>query len=193
LTPAPRSPGSAAPDGPSPSDAALVRRTLRGEPSAFGELYDRHVERVFRYVALRVQGPAAADLTHDCFERALRGLAELREPERFGSWLMQIAHRQVLNHWARRQRHPDAEPLDESDAALLQPGAPSEAERELQLAEVTARLAELGTRQRDVVALRFGAGLSLRETAAVMGVSEAAVKQLQRRAIERLRQTLGAE
>lgn len=186
-------------------DAALVLRVRAGAPEAFGTLYERHADRVYRYLCYRCQDPGvAADLTQDAFVNALRHLAELREPERFKSWLMQIAHRRFLNHGqsdarlARRDRS-DAIKSEEGEGLLDVADAGREPwqtvdedlDRQESLARVLAEASRLSEEHQRVLGLRFAADLTIAETAAAMGRSEPAVKQLQHRAILRLRSLLG--
>lgn len=187
--------------------AALVRQAAAGDAAAFGALYEATVDRIHRYVWLRVRdADQAADLTQDIYVNALRGLPRLDAPERFEAWLLRIAHNRVVNHWvsADRRGHPlslDADPddADGEDAAALGALADpaggaldDDAARAVQLADLVPHLAILSAAQQEVLALRFGAGLSLEETAAQLGRSEMAVKQLQRRALMTLRTRLVA-
>jgi RNA polymerase sigma-70 factor (ECF subfamily) len=183
-------------------DAQLVGQALAGEAAAFGQLYDRHVDRVYRFMSLRLPDAAlATDLTQDVFVNALRHLPSLREADRFGSWLMQIAHNHVVNHLTRRgaaamslddvsQAADEGGPLD---AALVDAGDVSEAvARRLDSARLVAAARELTDDQQAVLALRFAGGLSVGETAAVLGKGEDAVKQLQHRAVVQLRRLLAS-
>ena len=85
-------------------DAELVARTLAGDRDCFGQLYDRYA-RLVRAVVRPASSDDAAmhDLAQDCFLRAYRGLERLREPEKFGPWLVGIA-RQVAAECRRKQR-----------------------------------------------------------------------------------------
>lgn len=187
------------------TDDALVRRARAGEASAFGELYERHADRVYRFLRFRLWDAAvASDLTQDVFVSALRNLAGLRRPERFASWLMQIAHHQLLNHWQESGRQPAPLALDNSGeevrgeaiAHLVDPALVDLADiadavgRRLDLARMLAEARRLTDEQQLVLGLRFAAGLSVAETAAALGKGEPAVKQLQHRAVMRLRKWL---
>lgn len=186
--------------------AALVRRAAGGDAAAVGALYEATVERIHRYVWLRVRdADTAADLVQDIYVNALRGLPRLDAPERFEAWLLRIAHNRVVNHWVGADRRgPTASLDDDADddgaaeaRALADPDAGAlddAAERAVQLADLVPHLAVLSAAQQDVLALRFGAGLTLEETAAQLGRSEMAIKQLQRRALVTLRARMrGAE
>lgn len=203
----PLEPGDARPAGSraSMADDVLVGRARAGEAWAFGELYERHADRVYRFLRFRLWDSAmATDLTHDVFVSALRHLAELRRPERFASWLMQIAHHRLLNHWQQAGRWPAQLDLDDSgeeagSEAIVHPADPALVDladiadavgRRLDLARVLAEARRLTDEQQLVLGLRFAAGLSVAETAAALGKGEPAVKQLQHRAITRLRARL---
>lgn len=191
--------GPERPGRPSDDDPALVRRTLRGENGAFGLLYERYADRVFRYLYFRVQDrDLAHDLAQDVFLNALKALPQLRHPERFEGWLIRIAHNRVVNHWTRGAGGPDFLSMDASsevagdgpERAPSVPPAPSTddargVDARLQFEDLLG--ATLNPTQRQVLALRFAAGLSLRETAEILGCTEDAAKQHQYRALTQLR------
>lgn len=180
----------------------LIRRARDGDERAFGQLYEAYADRVYRYVNFRVRHEGTSrDLTQDVFVNVLRGLGRLQDLERFEGWLMRIAHNQVVNHWRRRTARPqiveDHSEGDASDEPLariadVSPGVdPDErAERILRLQAVGAAAGRLTDLQQEVLGLRFGAGLSLAETAAIVGRSEDAVKKLQRRALRSLQRSM---
>ena len=179
-------------------DNGLVERAIAGERKAFAALYEAHVDQVYRFIRFRVSDEhEAADLTQDVFVRAFRGVGGLRQPNRFGAWLMRIAHSLVLNHRRSASRRPRTVelPNDEPDA----PNLPSEDEPRdptdrvvdrVSAQEVLAAVAGLTDSQQQVIALRFVAGLTLAETADVVGRTEDAVKKLQRRGLATLRQIM---
>src|SRR6266581_9159584 len=85
-------------------DAALAVRASKGETAAFGALYDRHVEAVYRYVYYRVRDDAEAeDLTSDVFMRALRAISRYEPRQAFLAWLYRIARNAVIDR-SRRTR-----------------------------------------------------------------------------------------
>lgn len=188
---------------PSRFAVAVVRRAAAGDAQAFGQLYEAAVDRIHRYVWLRVRdGGLAADLTQDIFVSALRGLPRLDDPERFEAWLLRIAHNRVVNHWVSAQRRGhdaslDADDDDEPGAKAVRnvadPAADAleeTAERHVRLADLSRHLGVLSQAQQEVLALRFGTGLSLAKTAEQLGRSEMAIKQLQRRALVILRERM---
>jgi len=175
---------------------ALVRRAIAGERGAFGRLYEAHVEGVHRFLWFRVGDAAVArDLTQDVFVSALQGLPRLDQPDRFGAWLLQIAHNRAANHWRSVSRRPVAAELDDvgqdagRDAALAEDPR-HDLDRGLDLRRLGEATRRLTADQQAVIALRFVAGLSLAETAEATDRSADAVKKLQRRALVALRQEL---
>ncbi len=177
-----------------PTDAELVRRSQTGDAEAFGELYERYVDDVYRFFYYRVTQPAdAEDLTEATFLRAWRSIGRVKADAtlNFRAWLLRIAR----NLWIDRHRTArDEAPLD---AAASKPAATPDPEDALLASEahddLTRALAQLPERLREVVLYRFVHGLSHRETAALLGVSEAHVRVLQHRALQRLRQWLTAQ
>ncbi len=153
------------------------------DPRRFGELYERHFERVYAFIAGRVKERAVVeDLTAQVFHRALENLARFEwRGKPFASWLYRIAANAIADHFhgaARERSFDDLEPA----------AAP---EREIEQVEWRARLfrmvEELPPDQRHVIGLRFGEEKSIRDTAERLQRSEGAVKQLQMRALRTLR------
>jgi RNA polymerase sigma-70 factor, ECF subfamily len=160
----------------------------REDPTAFGLLYQRHVDRVFRF--LRARGASeelAADLTAITFERALGHIHRYRAGQAgIAPWLLRIARNAYIDAGRRRPTVP----LDDA-GAVADPGrSPEDAaiaadERRL----VLALLATLPEIQQEALALRFAAGLTSREIGEVIGRSEDATKKLLTRALAALRET----
>jgi len=179
---------------PESSDVDLVARAQGGDVNAIGALYDEHHESIFRYVWLRVgDRHLAEDLTGDVFMRMLNALPHYRAlglP--FRAWLYRIAHNLLVDHYRRNSRRETVS-LDAAEARAGDVDPVAFVERRLRVERVAVALSRLDVHQREVVALRFVAGLSLQETAQAMGRSEAAVKSLQHRGLEALRLALSEE
>jgi len=142
------------------------------------------IRAVYAYVAYRVgPGPDAEDITSDVFERALR-YRDSYDPRRGEpmAWLIGIARRSV--NGAAADPHVAPEPVEERAA----PGDLAEDTiRHLSLADAVASLAE---RDRDLIALRYGADLTGRQIGQILDMSANAVDVAMHRAVERLRQAL---
>lgn len=177
------------------AESGLVARAVRGEAGAFGRLYQAHVQTVYNYVHFRVRDAATAeDLTQDVFTSAFHGVASLRDRDRFRGWLLRIAHNRVANHWRDRVGDVglDAECGEDAGPASSEmpdrSACPLEAvETRLTADAVLRACGRLTDLQQQVIALRFVVGLSVAETAEVMGRSENAVKNLQHHALAALR------
>ena len=174
---------------------ALVRLAQEGDAEAFGQLYDRYVDGVYRFCYHRVSSVSLAeDLTSETFFRALRGISQFRWQGRdFGAWLTTIARNLVTDHYksSRARLETVSEALPERDDHG--PGPEDAALAMLTQEALTAALQRLPAEQRDCVVMRFLQGLSIAETAAVLSRSEGAVKQLQLRAVRNLAKWLPRE
>lgn len=150
--------------------------------------YATDLGRLFR--ARGIPDPEA--LVGDVFLDLARGIGTFdgEEPQ-FRSWVFVIAYRRMADLWRRLQRRP-AEELQglTTETAASEPSAESEALLGLDTEFVFELLNVLTPEQRDVVALRVIADLSLVETAEVMGKGVGAIKALQRRAIAALRREI---
>jgi RNA polymerase sigma-70 factor, ECF subfamily len=171
---------------------ALVELARGGDTEAFGQLYDHYHVSVYRFVYYRVGSTALAeDLTSETFFRALRSMGSFRwQGKDFGAWLMTIARNLTTDHFkAGRTRleyaTEDMSPHDE----------PTEGPESSVLASITnetllAALTELPHEQQECLIMRFLQGLSIAETAKVLGRSDGAVKQLQLRGVRNLAKLL---
>src|SRR5919106_5067498 len=105
-------------------DADLVRRTTRGELTAFEELVDRHRPVVVRVAAGIVGSEEAEDVSQDAFLRAFHRLERFRGEAPFRAWLLRITHNAALDHLARRRAEPvDPQAFDASQPSASRPPA----------------------------------------------------------------------
>lgn len=169
-----------------------LARAQRGDAEAVGVLYDQHRDAILRYLWVRLGDHALAeDLTGDVFMRMLRALPNYRPgPVPFRAWLYRIA-RNLLMDYYRKTDERAAIPLHSVEAqAHPNNDLAAHAEQHLEIDRVRRALQRLDEGQREVVTLRFLAGLSLQETAAALDKTEAAIKALQHRGLAALRQAL---
>ncbi len=172
-----------------PADADLLKRVRAHEPAALAELYDRFAPRLYAYLYRRLGDQALAeDLVGDVFVSALEAL----QRDRFASlalqaWLYRLAHNRLIDYY-RRQGPAAPQPLDE--AAPAADDVPAAAAAAATHAVVQAALRRLTADQQQIIALRFGEGLSAPAVAAALGKPETAVRALQHRALAALRRLL---
>lgn len=157
----------------------------------FGETYEEEMPRVYGYVAYQVaQREEAEDLTQQTFERALSHWDEFDDQRAsVTTWLLAIARNLVVDHYRTRSRRPATVPLDELSETQLERSGFSDPELGIG-AELEAALASLGERERELIALRYGADLSGPQIAALTGLSVANVQQILSRTLRRLRSEL---
>ncbi len=170
--------------------AVAEAREAPGEAElAFDRLYRSSRDDVYAYVAsLLRDGPAAEEVTATAFERAYRKRRRF-DPSRGEprAWLFGIARNAALDELRRRGRQAElaAEPAD-LDGAAVEAGA-EHSERRLAL---RAALAQLEPRERELIALKFFAGLGNAEIASVLGISESNAGTRLHRAVTKLREAL---
>ncbi|SDO38801.1 sigma-70 family RNA polymerase sigma factor [Geodermatophilus sp. DSM 45219] len=167
---------------------ALVRRAQDGDAEAFGLLYDHYVTMVFRYLLHRVGDRAQAeDFTSETFVRALRRIDSLSFQGRdVGAWLVTIARNIVRDHVKSSRFRLEVTTADMHDADRATDGPEDAVVQALTNEQLLACIRQLGSEQQECISLRFLQGLSVAETAAVMGKTDGAVKALQHRAVRRL-------
>jgi len=173
---------------------ALVELARRGDSEAFGQLYDHYQGSVYRFVYYRTRSQTLAeDLTSETFLRALRNMSGFRwQGKDFGAWLMTIARNLCTDHFkaGRTRLEQTTEDMGVHDDA-------TEGPEDAVMAGLTNELLldglrQLSDEQRDCLIMRFLQGLSIAETAEVLGRSEGAVKQLQLRGVRNLAKLLPA-
>jgi len=159
----------------------LVVEAARKDPARFGELYERHFERIYAFVLRRVRERATAeDLTADVFQRALASLPRFEwRGAPFAAWLYRIAANAVATHFEKATRQASA-PADSPPVQVER----EEVEHRAHLFRLVDGLPDV---QRRVIRLRFAEEKSIREIAHSIGRTEGAVKQLQLRALKNLK------
>ncbi len=177
-----------------PLDEADLIAAAQNDPSAFGPLYERYVDRIYRYAYRRVGNHAEAeDVTSQTFQQALAALPSYEwRGVPFGAWLYRIAGNVII----RRGRSANREIVVE-DVTTLAPERANDNEDDpasivalRQDDDLTQALRKLSLDQQRAIVLRFSHGMKSREIGDAMGRSEGAVKQLLHRAILSLRATL---
>jgi RNA polymerase sigma-70 factor (ECF subfamily) len=179
-------------------DEALIDRARRGERAAFGELYDRYVGAVYRYVAYRVRDDdAAEDVTADVFIKAMVGLPRYEPRQAFLAWLYRIARNTVIDRTRLAYRRTETA-LSEPLAAAL-PARDDDFDPEARALATDRRellrtaLARLSGDQQDVLVLRLIAGLSAEEVGVVMGKPASTVRGIHMRGLRSLRRYLSPD
>lgn len=170
----------------------LVERAQDGETEAFGRLYDHYSDTVYRYIYYRVGSKATAeDLTSETFLRALRRIGTFTWQGRdFGAWLVTIARNLVADHFKSSRFRLEVTTGEMLDANEVERSPEDSVLESLSNEALLTAVRKLNPQQQECVTLRFLQGLSVAETARVMGKNEGAIKTLQYRAVRTLARLL---
>jgi RNA polymerase sigma-70 factor (ECF subfamily) len=175
---------------------ALIERSQAGEDVAFGEIYDRYVDTVFRFVYFRVGNrQVAEDLTSDTFLNAFRRINSFTyQGSDLGAWLVTIARNLVADHFKSKRYKLEVSTGDVIDDNCEDRGPEGNPESTVighitNVALLTA-VQQLGPEQQECIVLRFLRGLTVAETAQTMGKNVGSVKALQYRATRALARLL---
>lgn len=207
---------------PVAEERMLVERACLGDQRAVGLLYDAYVAPLYRFCLSRVGNETdAEDLAEEIFIKVMRavpgfewrpfgppiaggsgdgeadaaaqgGTAEVEERSPFRAWLFRIARNHVVSHY--RRTAPRATVGEVPDWIADGQRGPAElAETSITIREIFAAVEQLPPAQREVIQLRFGAGLTVAETAEALEKHETNVKVLQHKGVKRLKEILGAQ
>ena len=175
--------------------AALVELAQRGDGEAFGQLYELYVDTVYRYVYARVGSrQTAEDLTSETFIRGLRRIDSFSWQGRdIAAWFITIARNLITDNAKSARFRLEVTTADMFDADTSVEAPDTEVLERMRDTRLVEAVRVLKPQQAECLVLRFFQGLSLAETAEVLGTSEGAVKQLQLRAVRALRREIGDE
>ncbi len=173
-------------------EAQLIARAQESDRAAWDEIFQRHYQRIYVFVFCRIgDAMTAEDVTADVFVEAWKGIRRYSyRGVPLISWLYRIAHNLIAD-FLRRHNRAKTQRLEETRAPM--PHTPDEAENVALWQSISAAFRRLTLEQQQVLVSRFIEGLSLAETASLMGKNENAVKALEFRALKSVRKVLGAE
>lgn len=165
----------------------LLVEAAQKDPAKFGELYELNFERVYAYIARRVgDRHLAEDLTSEVFQKALAHLPKFDwRGVPFAAWLLRISSNLISDQWKRQAREVVEDPPEVGSEINME-----EIEHRARLFRLVEKLP---ADQRRVIGMRFAEGKSIREIAHELGRTEGAVKQLQFRGLQALREQLGEQ
>lgn len=170
----------------------LIERAQSGDTEAITQLYEEHVDKIYRYIVYRVPDGDAEDITSDVFINMMEGLPKYTySGVPFEAWLYRIANARVVDYYRKNKRTKLVE-LDEylkSDVQQPEDTLILEQERHT----IREKLQLLGEDQQTILLLRFVERKSHEEVALIMGKSITAVKTMQHRALHRLAKLMGKD
>lgn len=174
-----------------PAEDRLLAQARQGDQDAIMQIYDGYFTPIYNFIRLRVDDRyVAEDLASEVFVKLVSALRSHTAPRHsLRGWLFRVARNAIHDHYGRA-KHLSSEALDE-----WLPDGDDEPEvaflRALTVERTRHALRQLSPEQQEVLILRFGQVLSLQETADIMGKNVGAVKSLQFRAVNALRQIFG--
>ena len=182
-------------------DRELIARVLSGEDAAFAVLMERYVPCIMGHLLGRTRCPAdTEDIAQEVFLTAFRNLAKLREPERLGTWLVNIAHSRLVDFYRAESRRPKTvspgelqeRPGDSAWSVGRDPApTPADLVSEKQtLQAVLGEIARMREAYRVVLYMRLVGEESTGDIARRLGLSNATVRQRLLRGMRRLRRAL---
>jgi RNA polymerase sigma-70 factor (ECF subfamily) len=165
-------------------------RAAQADPAAFAPLYQRYRDRVYAYLRTRSGNDEdAADLTQQVFVQAIDALPRYRmRGAPFAAWLFRIARNVAANHHRRRWQTVGWDLLPEALHPATDDDPAAQVVRQESAAWMRTVLEGCNPATREMLALHFAAGLTVAETAAVVGKSEAAVKKHLTRTVRALKE-----
>jgi RNA polymerase sigma-70 factor (ECF subfamily) len=177
------------PDWRALKDDELIDLARNGEVDAFGEIYSRYADSIFRYLYAHLNDVQdAEDLMADVFLRTWRALPEFQPNPKvpFYVFLYRIARNRLIDHYRRAAVRQNDISLEENDELEQPSDASQPALQNLERIEMGKVIQKLRSEYRTVLVLRFLNGLTPEETAQVMQKSVGAVRVLQHRALRAL-------
>ena len=180
------------PNSEAQAERRLVDAAKAGDEAALSELYQSYFPRLYRYILARTGNTYdAEDLTEEVFMRVLEAIKRFQHREApFSAWLFRIAHNAVISQRRKESARGRSSPL--TDGLPIDSAGPEElVESRVAVSEVMKAAQNLPDAQRQVISLRFAAGLTVAETARAMGKGEGNVKVIQHKAIAKLREMMG--
>lgn len=173
-------------------ESQLIQRAKEGEKQAFGALYDHYGPRIYRFAFLKTgTREEAEDITHQVFLKAFESISSYEDMGYpFSSWLYQIARNRITDFY-RTAKHDISLENADPEYFIGTASVSDMLETKMEVGKVTEALKSLKPEHQDVVIMRFVEELSLKETAEVLQKSVGAVKLIQHRAVQELRNALG--
>jgi RNA polymerase sigma-70 factor, ECF subfamily len=170
----------------------LIEEAREGGQDSFRRLYEHYSIPIYRFVFLRVNDrKEAEDLTHEVFLASWKNIRSYKSRGfPFSSWLYRIARNKVIDHYRTRKDHLRVDEVEEGRLGIID-SIPATMDTKLSFERVKRHFDELTPDQKDVAIMRFVEEMSHKEIAKALGKSEGAVRLIQHRALNSLKDLLG--
>lgn len=169
-------------------EAILVEKSKHGDRDAFGTLYQKYLDGIYRYVYFRVgKREVAEDISATVFAKAWEKLSSYtRVDGSLKAWLYTIAHNQVIDYYrAKKEQLGIPEHIEDGKESIE-----SSVEKKVQVEQILEEVRKLPEEQQQVILLRFVEDMSHKQISYVLGKREDAVRAQLSRALKALRKEL---
>ncbi len=166
----------------------LVSKVKQGDSDAFGLIYDQFVQRIFRYIRLKIQDrQVAEDILQDVFLKAYQGIYKLKtEDLNFSAWLYRIASNTINDYFREKYRKPETLEIDENFDIAGCVSLQKELEIKFDIENAKKAFELLSPLHKQVLELRFIQEFSPEETAKILHKSNLAIRLIQFRALKKV-------
>ncbi len=181
---------------PSPEtidDSTLISYARQRDTAAFGLLYERYLDRVYRYISYRTGNTAVAeDLTSEVFLNAWKAIERYEDRGyAFSTWLLRLANNEVTDYYRTNRNDMSLPDTDMHQSTLPEPS--QFVDGQVEQLELLRAVQQLPDEWRQIILLRFVEGIPFDEVASIIGKSSGACRVIQHRALGRLRELLTVE
>ena len=165
----------------------IIKKAKAGHAESFGQLYDAHHERIYRFIFLKVHGRQdAEDLTHQVFLSAWQNIKQYTiQNLPFSSWLYRIARNKVIDHY--RLSKPTVSIDSVKNTVPSETDLVTATDAIMETKQIHSAITDLTPEQQDVVIMRFIEDMPIKEVARAIGKTTGAVKLIQFRAVSKLK------
>lgn len=172
------------------SELDLIKNCQQGDNSAFGQLYDKYIKKIYDFIYYKTHHKQTAeDLTSDTFFKALSKINSFDATKgTFQAWLYQIARNTVIDHYRSSKEFIN---IDDAWDIEVNVSSAAHLDQQATLTEVKKYISKLSSEQRDIVIMRIWGEMSYQEIAQVLGKTEAACKMSFSRTISKIRSEKG--
>lgn len=166
-----------------------ILASQEGESEAFGKIYDHFLTPIYRYVFYKVPENEVEDLTEVVFLKAWQSIRSYKQGKtRFSAWLFRIAHNTVVDFYRTNRDVLELAEYIEDERNHIDPKKLTE--QEFLRKDVKMALTKLSETQSEIIILKFFNNLSNAEIAQYLGKKEGAVRVLQMRALQKLKEIM---
>jgi RNA polymerase sigma-70 factor, ECF subfamily len=167
----------------------LVKKARKGDSQAFGKLYDKYIDKIYRFIFFKVNNSSEAeDITQQVFLKSWQNIKNYKPKKgaQFSSWLYRIARNSVIDHYRTSKNHTDIESIKE-DEFIETPEFEEKIDRFEKINKVKKSLYILTEDEKDVVIMKFVEEFSNKEIGKVLDKNQGTIRVIQYRALKKLK------